>query len=818
MRIIYRVEHLHCPKCAVRIEKRLRELPQVEAVSLSFPSSQLHLTVNNTENLLELVQAAAREIDEGVQFLDKVHAGHHHAKDYAQEMKKFKCSDPNCRCCDYLPEKEESVPEKPVSENSVKLVYDVENIDCAACAAKIENAIRNLNGVETANLSYATGQLHLHITAGTDQKELMKQIKKISGQIAEGVVWKKHKSAKTVKQETETHNTELVILVIGAVIFCIGLVIHWVTKNEMLSGIFLMASYLLMGWEVLCHALKSLFKGQMFDENFLMSIATVGAVCIGAWEEAAGVMLFYRIGELFEHIAVERSRNSVMQAIDMRPETVQKIFSATDIRTIPAERVKAGDLLLVRAGDRIPVDGTVEKGESSVDTSAMTGESVPVAVSKGSKVMSGCINLSGVLEITATAELKDSMITRILDSVENAAAGKPKLDKFITRFARVYTPAVVLVAVLTAIVPSLITGDWKHWIYTALNFLMISCPCALVLSVPLAFFSGIGAGSVKGILFKDGISLEAIGKIKAVVMDKTGTLTKGVFTVTEAETQDCKTEELFQLCAACESYSSHPVAKSILAYMQEQGISYEPAKMVHELAGRGIIGQVNGMQVACGNEKLMEELEINYPEHISSGTCVYVAVDGAYYGRLILSDMPKENSAETVRTLNQQGIYTVMLTGDSSDHAQQVAEQLGIQETHAGLLPTEKPEYLQKIREVKGAVMFVGDGINDAPVLSGADVGVAMGSGADAAMEAADVVLLRSDPKYLVSAMEIAKRVNQTARICIFFALAVKLVIMLLGFCGFANMWLSVFADTGVTILCVLLVLFRIHFYYRKEK
>ena len=816
MRVIYRVEHLHCPRCAIQIEERLQQLSQVEAVSLAYSSSQLHLTVNNTENLLETVQSAAREVDEGVIFLDKEHAGHHHAKDYAQEMKKFKCSDPNCRCCDYLPEKELEEP-VIISENSRKLVYDVENIDCASCAAKIENAIRKLEGVEAANLSYATGQLHLNISENIEEKALLKQIKKATAQIEDDVVYHKHVVGKSAESEPETHSGELVMYVIGAVIFAIGMIIHWITKNELLSGIFLMSSYLLLGWEVVWNALKSLLKGQMFDENFLMTIATVGAICIGSWEEAAGVMLFYRTGELFEHIAVERSRKSVMQAIDMRPETVQKIFSSRDIKTIPAKRVKKGDLLLVRAGDRIPVDGIIKKGESSIDTSAMTGESVPVAVKAGSEVMSGCINLSGVLELEASAGLKDSMITRILDSVENAAAGKPKIDKFITRFSRVYTPVVVVIAVLTAVIPSLITGNWSYWVYTALNFLMISCPCALVLSVPLAFFSGIGAGSAKGILFKDGISLEAMEKIKAVVMDKTGTLTKGTFTVTEAETEGCNTEELFQLCAACESYSTHPVAKSILTYMQEQGIEYQPAKMVRELAGRGIIGQVGEMQIACGNEKLMEELEISHPEKISAGTCIYVAVNNAYYGRLILSDVPKEHSAETVKSFNQQGIYTVMLTGDSSEHTQKVAQELGIQETHAGLLPTEKPEYLKKVREAQGAVMFVGDGINDAPVLSGADVGVAMGSGADAAMEAADVVLLGSDPKSLLTARDIAKRVNQTARICIWFALTVKVLIMILGFCGFANMWLSVFADTGVTILCVLFVLFRIHFYYRKK-
>ncbi|MBR1554669.1 MAG: cadmium-translocating P-type ATPase, partial [Oscillospiraceae bacterium] len=578
-------------------------------------------------------------------------------------------------------------------------VYDVENIDCAACAAKIENAVRKLDGVESAVLSYTSGQLHLRVSGDADKKELLRNIRQVTNQIAEGVVFRKHETAKKTASEPENHNSEITLLVIGALLFLIGLILDWTTGNEMLSRIFLMGAYLLMGWEVLCTAFKSILKGQMFDENFLMSIATIGALCIGSWEESAGVMLFYRIGELFEHIAVERSRKSVMQAIDMRPETVRKIFSRTDIRNIPAEKVRKGDLLLVRAGDRIPVDGIIRKGESSVDTSAMTGESVPVAVREGSEVMSGCINLNGVIELEATAELKDSMITRILDSVENAAAGKPKLDRFITRFSRVYTPVVVGIALLTAVVPSLITGNWNYWIYAALNFLMISCPCALVLSVPLAFFSGIGAGSAKGILFKDGISIEAMEKIKAVVMDKTGTLTKGTFTVTEAETTDCNTEALFQMCAACESYSSHPVAKSILAYMQEQGIEYESAKMVRELSGRGILGQVNGRQVACGNEKLMEELGIEYPPCNSAGTCIYVAVDNSYYGRLVLSDLPKEHAQETVTTLNQKGIYTVMLTGDSSEHAKKVADDLQIQEVHAGLLPTEKPEYLKQVRQ-----------------------------------------------------------------------------------------------------------------------
>ncbi len=815
MKVIYRTEHLHCPRCAVRIEDALRGLDGVEAVRLSFSNQQLHLTVTNTDHLLERVQNAATAIDDGVKILDKAHAGHHHAKDYAAEMQKFRCSDPNCHCCDYLPESEKE-PEQPQEvPNGIKFVYDVKNIDCAACATKIEHAIRQMNGILSANLSYASGQLHM-ITDLTDGDMLLEQIRQTTDHITEGVIYTPRQAGKKKTEETENHS-ELIVFAIGAVLFLIGILISWLSGSKPLSWIFLTGAYLLMGWEILLNSVKNLRKGQIFDENFLMSIATIGAMAIGEPAEAAGVMLFYRLGELFEHFAVEKSRKSVMNAIDMRPETVQKIFSRTDIRTIPAETVQAGDLLLVRAGDRIPVDGIIKKGKSSLDTSAMTGESVPVEVHPGDSVMSGCINLNGVLELEASANLQNSLVSRVLDSVENAAAGKPKIDRFITRFARIYTPVVVGIAVLTAVIPSVITGNWSHWIYTALNFLMISCPCALVLSVPLAFFSGIGAGSEKGILFKEGISLEALVNIKAVVMDKTGTLTKGNFTVTQAETVHCKTEELFRICAACESYSSHPTAKSILAYMQEQQIDYPDAKQVRELAGRGIMGIVNGMQVACGNEKLMQELDVSYPEEAVDGTCVYVAVDGKYYGRLVLSDAPKEHAEETISELNRRGIYTVMLTGDSPAHTESIAEQLHVQEAHAGLLPTEKPVWLQKIRDAHGAVMFVGDGINDAPVLSGADVGAAMGSGADAAMEAADLVLMHSDPQNIVTAMEIAQRVNQTARLCIFIAMAVKLIIMLLGFAGFANMWLSVFADTGVTILCILIVLFRIYFYYKKK-
>ena len=729
----------------------------------------------------------------------------------------------------------------------MKAVYTVENIDCPNCAAKIERAIAALDEVEEASLSYAQGLLH--VTAKSTDG-LLEKIQAASDSVEEGAVFAErrkihphshvshhghevacrmcdgdHQTEHRAHSQTHSHSHEDThkltaehwTLLIGAALFLFGLALHVAHfEPDYLSKGLLLLAYLVMGGGVLLAAGKNILKGQIFDENFLMTVATIGALCIGSWEEAAGVMLFYRIGELFEHLAVERSRKSVMDAIDMRPETVQLCNVDGSTETIPAEYVQPGDRILVRAGDRVPVDGIILKGESTLDTAAMTGEPVPVPVRVGDAVMSGCINQSGVIELKATAALEDSMVQRILDSVENAAAGKPKLDRFITRFARIYTPIVVGVALLTAIVPSLITGNWSYWVYAALNFLMISCPCALVLSVPLAFFSGIGAGSAKGVLFKDGLSLEALDKVQAVVMDKTGTLTEGSFSITAAHSESGM-ENLVRYAAALESYSLHPVAKSILAYAQAQEIAYEQARDIKEIAGKGITGELDGHRIACGNDKLMAMLGVVPPEPPHAGTCVYVTIDEQYFGYLVLSDTVKPHAKETVAAMHDRGLYTVMLTGDSEAHTKAVAKELGIDEMHANLLPDDKPKHMENVRQERGAVLFIGDGINDAPVISGADVGAAMGSGADAAMEAADVVLLGSDPQSILTALHIADRVNKTAKFCIVFALAVKIAVMLAAFFGFANMWVSVFADTGVTILCVLIVLWRVHFYYRRK-
>ncbi len=604
---------------------------------------------------------------------------------------------------------------------------------------------------------------------------------------------------------------------IGVVLFTAGMLLYHLTDlNFWVSGALFIAAYLILGFEIIWKALKNLFGGHLFDENFLMSVATIAAFCIGEFSEAVGVMLFYRVGEFFEDAAVDRSRAQIMDAVDMRPEVVNQIRQTdpasgagdeVQVDVIPAEEAKVGDLLLIRPGDRIPLDGVVVTGESRLDTSPVTGEPVPRRVIPGTEVISGCVNEQGVLQIRVSKPLSESMVTRILNSVENAAASKPKMDRFITRFARIYTPVVVIIAILTAIIPSLITGNWHHWIYTAVEFLVISCPCALVLSVPLAFFAGIGAASRKGILFKGGAAIEALEKVKAVVMDKTGTVTKGDFVVQDVVTYGRLTKkQILNMAADCELDSTHPIGASILKAAQEQKLQLVRAGQLEEISGKGIKARFPEGEVLCGNEALLQMNHVDLSQHHGAGygTEVLVALDGKLQGCLTIADEVKDDAASSVALMKQQGLATVMLTGDAKSSAEAVAGQTGIEEVYAQLLPGEKLEHLKQIRKNHGPVMFVGDGINDAPVLAGADVGAAMGSGADAAIEAADVVFMNPQVGAIPEALRIARYTGHIATENVVFALVVKALIMVLGFLGFASLWLAVFADTGVALLCVL--------------
>ena len=704
-------------------------------------------------------------------------------------------------------------------------IYILEELDCANCAAKIEAKLNAMPQVEKAVITFATRQLR--VTAA-DPDALVPEMEKIARTVEPELTihpreaaHEHHHSGKCACGHDHDHDHdhdhgeehgergELITILSGVVLFAAGLVFKCFSLEWWSLGAFL-ASYLCLGLEVLITAGKNLFRGRVLDENFLMSLATIGAFAIREYPEAVGVMLFYRIGELFEHRAVERSRRQIMEAVDLRPETVN-LLEEDGIREIPAGEARVGDLLLVRPGDRIPLDGMVVSGSSRIDTAPITGEPVPVGVSEGDPVISGCVNTSGRLEIRVEKPLSESMVTRILDSVENAAASKPKIDRFITRFSRIYTPVVVILAAATAVLPPLFGGDWNYWVYTALSFLVMSCPCALVLSVPLAFFAGIGAGSRKGILFKGGVSMEALSGVKAVVMDKTGTITRGDFTVQEPD------PEILGLCACCEQSSTHPIAVSIVAAAREREIPLETPESVEEIPGHGIRATLNGRMLLCGNEKLMKRFGVDIRGFTPDprGSQVLLAVDGVFRGSLTVSDNLKEGAAEAVARLKELGIATAMLTGDREETARAVARQTGIDEVHARLLPEQKLERLRDVRQRYGPTMFVGDGINDAPVLSGADVGAAMGSGADAAIEAADVVFMTSEVRAIPESVSIARKTAAISRQNVVFALAVKAAVMILGLCGHASMWLAVLADSGVAMLCVLN---SIRMLYRKER
>lgn len=691
-------------------------------------------------------------------------------------------------------------------------VYTIENLGCANCAAKMESRINQLEEVSDATITFATKQLRV---SAKNPDALLNEIQEICAGIEVGVqvVEKKEQRQNTAqkRERKAEQKKELYTIIAGAVLFLGTVLVNEVMGYEDYSFPFFLAfavSYLILGGEVLLSAGKNILKGQMFDENFLMSIATLGSFAIHKYPEAVGVMLFFRIGEFFEDVAVEKSRSQIMEAVDLRPEVVL-LEKDGQITEIPAEEAKAGDIVQVRPGDRIPLDGVVIEGESRIDTSAVTGEPVPVAVREGSEAVSGCVNISGLLRIRVEKPLEESMVSRILNSVENAAAGKPKIDHFITRFARVYTPIVVALALFTAIAIPLITGqEFYPWIYTALSFLVMSCPCAVVLSVPLAFFCGIGAGSKRGILFKGGVAIEALKNVKAVVMDKTGTITKGNFDVQKVLTQDEWSEEaVLSMAAACESASTHPIAVSIVTAAKNKNLSIEKPSEIEEISGKGIRAIQNGRQLLCGNVKLMQAFDVDLSSYQKEGSAseVLLAVDKNYAGCIIVSDTLKEEAPKAIARIKGQNLKAVMLTGDALESAEEIAALAGVEEVHARLLPEDKLSELQKIREKDGSVMFVGDGINDAPVLAGADVGAAMGSGADAAIEAADVVFMNSNMDAIPQAIALANKTGAVAMQNVIFAIGIKVIVMILGLTGiYTNMWLAVFADTGVAFLCIL--------------
>ena len=596
-------------------------------------------------------------------------------------------------------------------------------------------------------------------------------------------------------------------IIIGAAVLATAVLLS--LNNEWLQIALFIISYIIVGGDIVKRAVKNIFKGQVFDENFLMSIATIGAFFIGEYPEGVAVMLFYQVGELFQSYAVGKSRKSIASLMDIRPDYAN-VKKGDELVKVDPDEVQIGDIIVIKAGEKIPLDGKVIEGSSMIDTSALTGESVPREVEVGSDILSGCININGVIIAEVTKEFGESTVSKILDLVENASSKKSNSEQFITKFARYYTPVVVIIAVFLAIIPPLVIdgATFSDWIYRALAFLVVSCPCALVISIPLSFFGGIGGASKKGVLVKGSNYLEALAETEIVVFDKTGTLTKGVFNVQEIHPEGVSKEELLELTAHAESYSNHPISLSLKrAYSKE--IDNGRISDVEEISGHGVIATVDGKKVMAGNIKLMKMMDIPYFKGELIGTIVHVAVNNKYIGYIVIADEVKEDSAQAIKELKAANIkQTVMLTGDNKSIGSKVAKELGLDKVYAELLPADKVEKLEELfsqKSKKGKLAFVGDGINDAPVLARADIGIAMGGlGSDAAIEAADVVIMTDEPSKIATTMKISKKTLKIAHQNIVFAIGIKIIVLILSAFGITTMWAAIFADVGVTIIAVL--------------
>ncbi len=715
--------------------------------------------------------------------------------------------------------------------------YTLQNLGCPNCAVKMEQQIAKLAHVQEASVSYP--HKLLRITA-EEPDSLLPEIQKICQSVESGVLVVPRDGRAIV--ESGAHDTEGCCghdhdhnhehghdhshshgssddakqpfikspLFIGGVLFAVLMIARFFVSTAIpvwgWTALFAVP-YLILARDCFREAFQNIRNGDFFDENFLMLIASIGAFCIGEYPEGVAVMLFYRVGEYFEARAVERSRASIMEAVDMRPETVTRIDGNGNESVVAANQIKEGEVIRLIPGERVPLDGTVIDGNSRIDTSPVTGEPVPVSASAGTALISGSININGVLTMRVDKELSESMVTRILQAVENASTNKPKIEKFITRFARIYTPVVSLAAVLLAVVPPLLgMGAWSDWIYRALNFLVVSCPCALVLSVPLAYFAGIGSGSKKGILLKGGNALEALNDIKVVLFDKTGTLTKGDFAVQQILSRGTISESgILALAAAAESHSSHPIAESIRRAADEQGVRPAAVSEVEELAGMGLRAQSEQGEILCGNARLMEDRHVTgFVLDPESMTQVYIALNGEYVGSIGIADAIKSDAKQALAELKSYGMHTAMLTGDNEETAKKIGDELAIDTVRARMMPDQKLSVMQDLREKYGPAMYIGDGINDAPTLAGADVGAAMGTGADAAIEAADIVFMRSQVEAVPQSFRLAKRTRMIAIQNVVFALAVKSIVLILSVFGISNLWVAVFADVGVTLLCVL--------------
>ncbi|SHI22551.1 Cd2+/Zn2+-exporting ATPase [Sporobacter termitidis DSM 10068] len=762
------LEGLDCAHCAAAIEDSVRKLSGVRAAAMNFATKTLTIDADGADDIDGIVR---------------------HTGEIIRNI-----------------EPTVTVQEKVISKPARKALV-LMGLDCGHCAALIEKKVKALPGVTDASVDVVSKKLIINARSRRELDGIVQQASEIARQVESGidVVAEAQPAARAEAEKTE--RTKLYLAGVGAVLFAAALLFSFPFWVEF--GVFF-ASYLLVGGEVLLKAGRNLIRGRLFDENFLMSVATIGAFAIGQFPEGVAVMLFYQVGEFFQQLAVNRSRKSIAALMNIRPDYANLKAGGELVRADPDE-VHIGDTIVVKPGEKVPLDGRVTEGRSALDVSALTGESVPREVAPGDDILSGAINKNGLLTVEVTKEFGESTVSKILELVQNAGSKKARTENFITKFAGYYTPAVVIVAVLLALVPPLAVpgATFSDWINRALVFLVVSCPCALVISIPLGFFGGIGGASKGGILVKGSNYLEALNSVDTVVFDKTGTLTKGRFEVTGIKCAENVGEaDLLESAAYAESYSTHPIALSIVkAYGRD--IDRGEISQFDEISGHGIKAAAKGRLIVAGNDKLMAREQIPFEQAGEPGTIVYVAVDGAYAGYIVISDQVKDDSKGAIAALRKLGVKKlVMLTGDSKAVGDRIGRELGLDEVHAELLPDGKVAELERLEAAKargGKLVFVGDGINDAPVLARADVGVAMGGvGSDAAIEAADVVIMNDEPSRLAAAIKIARRTRRIVWQNIIFALAVKAVVLALGAGGLASIWEAVFADVGVALLAVL--------------
>ena len=717
--------------------------------------------------------------------------------------------------------------------SSKQLKLSLKGLDCANCAAKIEDRINALEEVKEANLNFSLGIVIVDLVEENKSKEVKELIIKIVKTLEPHVVVQDYRVKAKIKrldkcsgdcgscdnyndQEEKQHKhseegnggklTDNWLIFLGIAIYIVAMFLD--DSKAYVPWIFLI-SYVIVGYEVVIDAIKNIIKGQLFDENFLMTIATFGAFGIGEYPEAVAVMIFYQIGEIFQSHAVNKSRKSISSLMNIRADYANLLKDNKEIKVSP-EDLNIGDIILIKPGERVPLDGVIIDGQTSIDTSALTGESLPKDSKVLDEILAGTVNLTGVIKVKVTKAFAESTVARILELVENASSKKAPTEKFITKFSKYYTPIVVILAVLLAVIPPLFIQEasFSDWLYRSLIFLVVSCPCALVVSIPLALFAGIGGASKKGILVKGGNYLEALKDVEVVVFDKTGTLTKGIFKVTKIRAVDIDKEELLKIAAIGESFSNHPIAVSIVKEYSKD-IDKSLVSDYKEISGNGISASIGGKNVLLGNYKLMEQNAISYTYHDEIGTIIHIAIDKKYKGYIVISDEIKEDSKLAIEGLKKLGIKkTVMLTGDNKKIAEKIGEQLGIDTVYSELLPVDKVNKIEEIlsnKSVKGKVVFIGDGVNDAPVLARADIGIAMGGiGSDAAIEAADVVFMKDTTSSIIEAIKSGRGITKILWQNIIFSLGVKSIVLILGAIGLANMWEGVFADVGVTIIAVL--------------